>query len=92
MIRIVVTVAIAALITTVATAQTVTSTDLGSFVRRPDGRVIGSLRAVQGNDAIVWDGFEKTPGNPSVPVPAKRITWVHGLRPGEAPGEMVASR
>ena len=56
-----------------AMAQTVTRADVGSFVRDQNGAVIGSLKSIQGNQAVVWIGFVNTPGNHLETVPLTQL-------------------
>lgn len=51
-----------------------TQADVGSFLRSPDGEVIGSLHAINGNQAVVWYGFVNTPGNHLASVPLSSIS------------------
>ena len=53
--------------------QSVTQADVGHFVRDQNGTVIGSLKAVEGNQAVVWYGFFNTPGNHLETVPLGQL-------------------
>ena len=61
--------AILTLGTGTAFAQNITQADVGSFVRDQDGTPIGSLKAIEGNQAVVWVGFFNTEGNHLTTVP-----------------------
>ena len=53
--------------------QPVTQADVGHFVRDQNGTVIGSLKAIEGNQAVVWYGFFNTPGNHLETVPLGQL-------------------
>jgi hypothetical protein len=57
-----------------AMAQTITQSDVGTFVRDGNGQVIGSLQAIQNGQAVVHLGFFNTPGNRLVTLPANQLT------------------
>jgi len=56
-----------------ALAQSAQPADAGSFIYNQDGVAIGSLRAIEGNQAIVHLGFVNTPGNHIATVPASEL-------------------
>jgi hypothetical protein len=56
-----------------AFAQSAQPADIGSFIYNQDGVAIGSLDAIQGNQATVHLGFFNTPGNHLVTVPASEL-------------------
>ncbi len=56
-----------------AFAQSAQSGDVGSFIYNQDGVAIGSLRTIEGNQAIVHLGFVNTPGNHLATVPASEL-------------------
>jgi len=56
-----------------AFAQSAQPADAGSFIYNQDGVAIGSLRAIEGNQAIVHLGFVNTPGNHIATVPASEL-------------------
>jgi len=66
--------AVLTLMSGAAMAQTVTQADVGNFVRDQDGVAIGSLKAIQGDQAIVHLGFFNTPGNRLVMVPLSQLS------------------
>ena len=66
--------AVLTLCTGAAFAQNITAADVGSFVRDQDGTPIGSLKAIQGNQAVVWVGFFNTPGNHLTTVPLNDLS------------------
>jgi hypothetical protein len=75
-----------------AMAQTATQADIGSFVRDGSGQAIGSLDAIQGNQAIVHLGFFNTPGNRLVTVPLSQLADNGGrLVLNTVPGAAMAS-
>lgn len=53
--------------------QPVTQADVGHFVRDQNDNVIGSLKAIEGNEAVVWYGFFNTPGNHLETVPLGQL-------------------
>ncbi len=57
-----------------AMAQTVTHADVDNFVRDQNGLAIGSLKAIQGDQAVVHLGFFNTPGNRLVMVPLSQLS------------------
>jgi hypothetical protein len=84
--------AVLALTTGAAMAQNVTQADVGSFVRDQNGTAIGSLKAIQGDRAVVWLGFFNTPGNHLVTVPSHDIASAGGqLVLNNVPAATVAS-
>ncbi len=94
MIRNTIFAAAAALVLTtgVAMAQNVTQADVGSFVRDQSGMAIGSLKAIQGNQAVVHLGFFNTPGNRLVTVPLSQFADSGGrLVLNNVPAAAVAS-
>ncbi len=66
--------AVLTLMSGAAMAQTVTQADVGNFVRDQDGVAIGSLKAIQGEQAVVHLGFVNTPGNRLVMVPLSQLS------------------
>jgi len=66
--------AVLTLMSGAAMAQTVTQADVGTFVRDQSGLAIGSLKAIQGDQAIVHLGFFNTPGNRLVTVPVGQLS------------------
>ncbi len=70
--------AILTLGTGAALAQTITPSDVGSFVRDANGTPIGSLKAIEGNHAVVWIGFVNTPGNHLTTVPVSDLAACGG--------------
>jgi len=66
--------AVLTLMSGAAMAQTVTQADVGTFVRDQSGMAIGSLKAIQGDQAIVHLGFFNTPGNRLVMVPLSQLS------------------
>jgi len=66
--------AVLTLMSGAAMAQTVTQADVGNFVRDQDGVAIGSLKAIQGDQAVVHLGFVNTPGNRLVMVPLSQLS------------------
>jgi hypothetical protein len=75
-----------------AMAQTITQDDVGSFVRDQSGTAIGSLDAIQGNQAVVHLGFFNTPGNHLVTVPLSELADNGGsLVLNNVPAAAVAS-
>ena len=61
----------------IAMAQSITQADVGSFVRDGNGEVIGSLKAIHGDQAVVWYGFFNTPGNHLETIPLSAL-GTHG--------------
>jgi hypothetical protein len=85
-------VAALALMSGAAMAQTITQDDVGSFVRDQSGTAIGSLDAIQGNQAVVHLGFFNTPGNHLVTVPLSELADNGGsLVLNNVPAAAVAS-
>ncbi len=66
--------AVLTLMSGAAMAQTVTQADVGNFVRDQSGMAIGSLKAIQGDQAVVHLGFFNTPGNRLVMVPLSQLS------------------
>jgi len=56
----------------------VTQADVGRFIRDQNGDPIGSLKAIQGNAAVIWFGFVNTPGNHLETVPVSAISVLGG--------------
>ncbi len=56
-----------------------TQANVGSFLRDQNGSPIGSLKAINGDQAVVWFGFVNTPGNHVATVPLSSIS-VQGQR------------
>jgi hypothetical protein len=88
----------AALIPGAAVAQTLpqhaplTQADVGAFIRDADGTAIGSLKALNGNQAVVWLGFFNTEGNHLITVPSSEISAQGGrLVLNDVPATTVAS-
>ncbi len=85
-------VAALALTSGAAMAQTITQADVGSFVRDQSGMAIGSLDAIQGNQAVVHLGFFNTPGNRLVTLPLSQLADNGGrLVLNTVPGAAMAS-
>ena len=74
-----------------AFAASVTQADVGRFVRDRDGAPMGSLQAIQGDQAVVWYGFVHTPGNRLATVPLSTIVATDG-RLGSARRRVRGSR
>jgi hypothetical protein len=75
-----------------AMAQTITQADVGSFVRDGSGQAIGSLDAIQGNEATIHLGFVNTPGNRLVTLPLSQLADNGGrLVLNTVPGAAMAS-
>jgi len=66
--------AVLTLMSGAAMAQTVTQADVGNFVRDQTGLAIGSLKTIQGDQAVVHLGFVNTPGNRLVMVPLSQLS------------------
>ena len=76
-----------------AAAGSVTQADVGRFLRDQSGAPIGSLQAIQGDQAVVWYGFVNTPGNHLATVPLCAITATGGrLVLNDGPASQVATR
>lgn len=76
-----------------AMAQSVAPTQVGSFVYDAQGHVIGSLKAVEGNQAVIWIGMFNTPGNHLTTVPVTQLAANGGeLVLNGAAADSLASR
>jgi len=65
--------AAAAALTLTTGAAFAQSAETGTFIYNQNGVAIGSLRAIEGNQAIVHLGFFNTPGNHIASVPASEL-------------------
>lgn len=61
-----------------AMAGEVGPANVGSFIYDQNGAAIGSLRAIQGDQAVVWVGFYNTPGNHLTTVPLRQLAADNG--------------
>ncbi len=84
--------AVLTLMSGAAMAQTATQADVGNFVRDQSGIAIGSLKAIQGDQAVVHLGFFNTPGNRLVMVPLTELSNNSGrVVLNNVPAAVVAS-
>ncbi|WP_148360603.1 hypothetical protein [Acidisphaera rubrifaciens] len=67
--------------------------NVGSFIYDQNGAAIGSLRAIQGDQAVVWVGFYNTPGNHLTTVPLRQLSADNGsvVLSGVTPSQLAAS-